>query len=57
MGNEYEISFGKQEEMKPLGRCRRKWKNIKTDIEGIGYVAVGSIYLSHERVKQASAKQ
>jgi hypothetical protein len=41
--------------MKPLGRCKRKRKNIKTDIKGIGYVAVSRIYLSQRRVKRAFA--
>jgi hypothetical protein len=41
--------------MKPVERCKRKWNNVKTDIKGIGYLAVGRIYLSQERVKRAFA--
>ena len=44
----YRILEGKHEEMRPLGRPRRRWENnIKIDLRDIGWVGAqtGSIWL------------
>jgi hypothetical protein len=48
--NAYRIFVGRPEGKRPLGRCRRRWKNnIKMDLREIGWVGMDWIHLAHDR--------
>jgi hypothetical protein len=42
----HRVLAGKPEEKRPLGRPRRRWKNIKMDLQEVGgFVGTGWIWL------------
>jgi hypothetical protein len=43
--NAYRILVGKPEGKRPLGRHRRRWVDIKTDLREIGWCGMDWIYL------------
>jgi hypothetical protein len=48
--NAYRILVGMPEEMRPLGRLRRRWvDNIKMDLREIGWDGMDWIYLAQNR--------
>jgi len=42
----YKTSVGKPESKRPLGRPRRKWKDIKMDLEELGCETVDWIHMA-----------
>jgi hypothetical protein len=45
----YNISVGRSEGRKPLGRPRRRWEDIKMDLREIGFGDVDWIHLAQDR--------
>jgi hypothetical protein len=40
---------GKPEGKRPLGRPRRRWDNIKMDLQEVGYASINWIELAQDR--------
>jgi hypothetical protein len=47
--NAYRILVGEPEEKRPLGRPRRRWDNIKTDLREKGWDGMDWIELAQDR--------
>jgi hypothetical protein len=47
--NAYRILVGKLEGKRLLGRCRRRWENIRTDLREIGRGGMGWIDMAQNR--------
>jgi hypothetical protein len=43
------IYFGESEGMRPLGRRRRRWEDIRMDLREIGWEDVDWIHPAHDR--------
>jgi hypothetical protein len=49
MRNAHKILVGKPKRKRPLGRSRRRWKDIRMDIREIGCDGVDGMYLAQDR--------
>jgi hypothetical protein len=49
MRNSYTILVGEHKGNRPLGRPRRRWKDVKLDIREIGCEGVDWIHLAQDR--------
>ena len=52
MGEErgvYRVLVGKPEGRRPLGRPRRRWTDIRTDLQEVGFVYMDCIGLARDR--------
>jgi hypothetical protein len=47
--NQYNISVGKPEGKRLLGRTRYRWKDVKIEFREIGWEGVDWIHLAHDR--------
>jgi hypothetical protein len=49
MKNAYNISVGKPEGKRPLGRTRRRWDHVGMDLREIGWEGVDWMHLAQDR--------